>query len=214
MRILRRLYARFGEIVAVLEAPRNEGNRFRAELSQHARENRRRADPVHVIIPVDHHRLARFNCLNEAFDRLVRPLHEKRVVEVIESRPEKAHRFLRVTVLSNYQEVRNFLRYLKRLGELRHGVWIRLPREDPSCRRPVHTGGWNFRDCRAHSRNLNSVNTGLKRCSPDKAVPRMLRIRRSARSPQDDYGAASGSRCHSSHTILLAVDKAPVCGAS
>ena len=64
----RRTHAGVAQVVAVFEAPRDERHRPRTEVTQRPREQRRRADPIDVIVAMNEHGLGVANGAHETLD--------------------------------------------------------------------------------------------------------------------------------------------------
>src|SRR5678815_2967805 len=160
MNVLRSPHSRLRQIVSILEPSRNKWNWLRAKLTEHTGENCRRTDPVDIVVAVNHHGLALRDRLHETIDCLVRALHEQCVMQLLATRAQKAHCFVRIRVLPDYKKVGDFVGNAQLLGKRPNSIGIWLLRDDPSRRTSTRNGNFN-RCCGAHSRNLTAVTLSL-----------------------------------------------------
>src|SRR5438105_15483694 len=86
----RRVHAGVTQIVAILDASRNEWNRLPAQPANDAGENRRRTDTINVVVTVDEDQLLLADSAREPLDRLVHRQEAQRIVQAIAFRAEEA----------------------------------------------------------------------------------------------------------------------------
>ena len=85
----RRLYARLGQIVAILEAPRHEGYDPAAERAECPRQQCGGRHAVHVVVPVYENHFPALDRLHETPGRGVETTHQFGIVQLVESRPQE-----------------------------------------------------------------------------------------------------------------------------
>src|SRR5438876_185439 len=154
------------QVIAILNAPRNKGSCLAAQNTNHPSENRRRADPVDVVVAVNEDQLLLSYRARKPLYRFVHREETEGIVQLIELRPEEELGILRGYKASDQQQSANDFWERQCFHQRANGVFTgsfgKNPARWPNWSRWCRWRGLFRGEC-GHYRKLESAMSGLKR---------------------------------------------------
>ena len=113
------------QVISVLDPTGNERHRLPAQSTDHAREDRRGADAVHIVVAVDKDQLLLAHSARQALDGFVHREEAEGIVEPIELRTQEELRLLGRHVTSDEQQPADDFRQRQRRHERSDRFFVR-----------------------------------------------------------------------------------------
>src|SRR5437867_8737679 len=124
--------SRIAEVITILNASRNKRSCLTAQDTNHPSENRRRADPVDVVVAVNEDQLLLSYRARKPLDRFVHREEAEGIVQLIELRPEEELGILRGYKASDQQQSANDFWQRQCFHQRANGVFVGRFGKDPA----------------------------------------------------------------------------------
>src|SRR5437867_4159389 len=121
------------QIIAILDASRNERNCLRSEFAKCARHDRCRTNSVDVVVAVNQYDFAVIARSRESLDRFGKAAHRETVVEMRQSRAEEIFCLLSIDMSADEKKIRDSFRNAQGRLQTCDGFMVRNARNYPAC---------------------------------------------------------------------------------